>query len=265
MDNYGDFQVTRKQIVLGCLAVVFVFIFVGLVASIKTITPGQAAVATRFGSLNGVRGDGTHLALFEGYTVYDLKTKRIDGEHETGSRDGQYLFIDTAFSYNLKSGRLPELFSKVGSQEDLENKYVVPVIRDVTYQIAASYSTDEILPKQGEFRERVLKTIRERMNQEYFDIIDLQITDIDFTPEYNKVLEEKQIAEQNAVKDRQVAEQNVQKAQFELDKAKIDAEKDRVRSAELSEAILRNKWIDKWDGKLPTTMAGESELILPLK
>lgn len=255
--------------ILALLLIVIIF-------SIKTINPGQAAVATRFGELNGVRNDGTYLALFEGYTVYDLKTKRVDDKHEGGSKNGQFIYVNTAFSYNLKSDKLTELYSQVGSQEDLENKFINPVIRDVIYQSTAQYTADEILPRRAEFRDVVIKTLKERLNQEYFNYVDLQITDIDFTPEYNASLEQKQIAEQNAIRDRQVAQQNNEKAKIELETVKIDAQK-KVEAARgeseaqsllrqtLTAELIQKMWIEKWNGTLPTTMTGDSSVILPLK
>lgn len=270
-------EFTPRQIILGCLGLLLIPLIIVVFFSIKTVSPGEAAVVTRFGSLQGVRLDGIHVALMEGYTYYDLRTKRVDAEHETGSKDGQFIFVDTAFSYNLKSADLPALFSEVGSQEALELKFIVPVIRDTVYQVAAQYAADEILPKQSEFRGKIFDSLKERMNQEYIDIVDLQIIDIDFTSEYNAVLESKQIAEQNAVKERQVSEQNLEKQKidiqagiaqknFELEAAKIDAEKNRLLQQSLAPNLVQKMWIEKWNGILPTTLSGSDiGLLLGMK
>lgn len=247
------------------LGMVIVIMLICVVLSIKTIIPGEAAVAVKFGELNGVRNEGVHLALFEGYTIYNLKTNKLEGEHETGSSDGQFIYVDTAFTYTLKSDKLPELYSKVGTQLDLENKFIIPVIRDITYQVAAGYATDEILPKQGEFRSQILEEIKVRMNQDYINVVDLQITDIDFKPEYNTVLEQKQIAEQNAIKDRQVAEQDLERKKVELESTRIEAEKQKLLIQSLTPELLQKMWIEKWNGTLPTTVAGDSDVLLPLK
>lgn len=256
------------------LAIVLAIPFFG---SIKTISPGQAAVSTRFGTLNGIRNEGIYLAIFEGYTLYDLKAKQVVARHAAGSKDGQYIYVDTAFTYSLQSGKLTDLYSQVGTQIELEAKFINPVLQDVVYQLASQFSAAEILPKRAEFRGMVIETLKERLNQNYFNFIDLQITDIDFSPEYNASLEQKQIAEQNAIRDRQVAEQNNEKAKVELETVKIQAQKDieaakgnseaqRLLQQSLTTELIQKMWIEKWDGKLPTTSAGaNSSFYLPAK
>lgn len=272
-----EVQITAQgymAIVAAVLGVIFLFV---LFFSIKKVNPGEAAVITSFGRMKGVRTEGVRLALFEGYTRYNLKTKKLDGHHEAGSKNGQYIFVDTSFSYNLKAQDLPNLYKEVGSQKDLEEKFIHPVIRDVVYQATAQYSADDILPRQGEFRELVIKLLKERLDQRYFDMVDLQITNIDFSPEYNAALEQKQIAEQTAIKEKQIAEQNSAKQKieieqnlrqknYELEAAKVDAERQRLLTESLTPTLLQKAWIEKWNGVLPVTMTGaDSNFILPLK
>ena len=242
-----------------------VLLFLLLLLSIKTISPGEIAVAVRFGTLNGTRETGMHFAVFEGLTVYDLKIKKLEAQHETGSLDSQSIFVTTAFSYKLKSNGIEQLYSTVGSQNDLENKFILPVIKDITYQVTAQYTAGDILPKQRELGNRILAALKERMNQEYIDIVDLQIVDVDFKPEYNAALEAKQIAEQNAIKDKQVAAQDLERKKIELETTRIEAERQRLLQTSLTQQLLQKQWIEKWDGKLPQYMSGNQLPFMTIK
>ena len=79
-----------------------------------------------------------------------------------------------------------------------------------------------------------------------------------------------------AIEKKQVVEQQTKTSQLELEKAKIDNEKRvenakadaevmRLQNSQITEQTLRlkeleikEKLIDKWDGKYPTTMVGEN-------
>lgn len=272
---------TGTGVVATILGVILFVVLVSVLFSIKTVTPGTAAVVTSFGELRGVRENGTHLALFEGYTIYDLTAKQVTGHHEGGSRDGQFVFVDIAFTYSLRTEKLAELYSRVGTQQNLEDKFVHPVIADAVKRTAAQYGADEILPKQEEYRQAVKKAIAEQMNQEYLTVGDLVITNIDFTPEYNAILEQKQINEQTAISQRQVVEQKgiTQKLELEqymrqkdaeLAAARIDAQKQELLVQALTPELLQKMYIDmlqsKWNGAFPTTMTGDGSILsLPIK
>lgn len=72
-----------------------------------------------------------------------------------------------------------------------------------------------------------------------------------------------------------VAQQEVERAKQELEKVKIDAESkieaakaeaetQRLQQETLSEVMIKKMWIEKWDGKLPTTATGDSGLMINL-
>ena len=68
-------------------------------------------------------------------------------------------------------------------------------------------------------------------------------------------------AEQELVKAKVEAERKVVEAQAEADskviKAQAEAEAARVQKSELTDKLIQLKWIEKWDGKLPTTSTSD--------
>ena len=55
-------------------------------------------------------------------------------------------------------------------------------------------------------------------------------------------------------------------AQALLVRAKAESEANRLRQQSLTPLLVQQQWIQKWDGKLPTTQAGgNSSFMLPLK
>ena len=51
-------------------------------------------------------------------------------------------------------------------------------------------------------------------------------------------------------------------AETELIEAQAESEKNELLEQSITENILKDKWIEKWDGKLPQYMTGDSQGIL---
>lgn len=90
--------------------------------------------------------------------------------------------------------------------------------------------------------------------QKYGIIIeDFNLTDFSFSDEYTKAIEAKQ-----------VAEQNLAKAKLEAEKKVIEAEAvnkaNELLKQNVTDEVLAKQFIEKWDGKLPETYAGDDIL-----
>jgi regulator of protease activity HflC (stomatin/prohibitin superfamily) len=73
----------------------------------------------------------------------------------------------------------------------------------------------------------------------------LLITNHDFSDEFNKAIEDKKVAEQGALT-----------AKFTLERMKLEAEAQKVKQASLSDMVLQEMAINKWDGKMPQYFSG---------
>lgn len=250
----------------GCATIAAgLFLFLCLIG-IRTVAPGEAAIVVRGGSVIGdIRKEGLYIEPLSGGNWYDLKTTLVQDKFDAGSKEAQYVYVDAAFTYSLKEDQLKDLFRNVGSQDDLKNKIIVPTLKDVVKLATAQYSANEILPKQGEFRSKVKELLGERLDQTYLKIEDIQITNIDFSDEYNKAIEAKQKAEQETAKKKF----ELQQAQIDADKkvteAKGAAEAQRLQQQTLTEPILNKLWLDKWDGHLPQYVGSDIPLYMPTK
>ena len=91
-------------------------------------------------------------------------------------------------------------------------------------------------------------------------MINVSITNFSFSSEFSKSIEDKQVAQQNA-----------ERAKFNLERAIIDAEAQRVQKTSLSAELLRKYELDnqadaikKWNGAMPTYVGGGSVFNIPL-
>ena len=70
--------------------------------------------------------------------------------------------------------------------------------------------------------------------------------------EYNAAIEAKQTAQQNALKAEQDLARIKIEAEQKIEQAKAEAETYRLQNQEVTDKTLALKYLEKWDGKLPT-------------
>lgn len=92
----------------------------------------------------------------------------------------------------------------------------------------------------------------------------VDIINISYSDAYTQAIEDKQIAQQRVEK----AERELEEAKTRKEIAKTQAEAKKIEqeliNVSLTPAILQSRWIEKWNGILPTVMGGDNGLILDI-
>lgn len=87
------------------------------------------------------------------------------------------------------------------------------------------------------------------------------ILNFDFSEEFNKAIEAKQTAQQEALK----AEQDLQRVRVEAEqkivKAHAEAETYKLQNQEITDKTLILKYLEKWDGKLPVVQSDGNQIL----
>ncbi|MEK6793948.1 MAG: prohibitin family protein [Spirochaetota bacterium] len=235
--------------------------FLGLIFVIASmayvVEPGEVGVEVLFGSVQRYTENGLHFKNpLAGVIVFDVKTRREEQKSEGASQDLQLVTVEAIVNYRLEASRIPDLYSKVGS--DYAHKVLIPAIQEGVKAATARYKVEEIIVKRHQLKEEIIATLKSKLSNYYMILEDVNIQDIDFSPEFNKVVEEKQIEEQKiktAEYRRQQAEQDKQRVILE---GQAEAEKQRLLKISTSREVVDLKWIEKWNGVLPQTMMGNN-------
>ena len=128
-------------------------------------------------------------------------------------------------------------------------------------------SITEILPKREEIQKRAMAKLGDNLARYHIIVDDIYISNIRFSPEYEKAIEAKQVAQQQVETQRQVLAQREIEAQQKVVTAKGEAESILVVAqgqAKANEALARSisgilveyKGIEKWNGVLPQLSGG---------
>lgn len=167
------------------------------------------------------------------------------------AKDGSEFSIDPTISLKIVDGKSPQVFKKYRKElKDVINGTLFNYVKDAFRIQLNKYTTDEIVSNRDMVEKAIEAHLSKALLKENFQLE--QLTSGLKYP--NSIVE--------AVNAKNAAIQKAQKAQNELAVVKAEAEKkvvaaqaeaeaNRLRTQALTPMILKQQWIDKWDGKLP--------------
>lgn len=159
------------------------------------------------------------------------------------------------YSYKVISDRVTDVVfqnARLGSGDDfmkqLEDNILEPHIYDLIKEESRKYVTDTLMASGGSllFENRVQKLVKESFNNSGLELITFS-ANLDFSKKVKEKIDNRNEVNTNmSVLDQQIQEQ-IKKNEL----AKLRAEHDVIISRGLTEPILRQQFIEKWDGKTP--------------
>mmetsp|Transcript_37610 Transcript_37610/g.82545 ORF Transcript_37610/g.82545 Transcript_37610/m.82545 type:complete len:294 (-) Transcript_37610:161-1042(-) len=212
----------------------------GYVAKNAIYTVDAGHMSIKYHRLSGVGAqnyrEGVHFLIpwFERPIIFDVRARPHTMTSLTGSRDLQMVNISLRALCKPDPARLPEIYRTLGN--DYDEKVLPSIVNEVLKSVVAQYNAAQLIMQ----RELVSRMIRQRLVQRAADfnilLDDVSITHLNFSPEYEKAVESKQVAQQQAERARYL----VLKAQEEKKKTIIHAEGEKQSAAMIGDAIKAN-------------------------
>ncbi len=261
-------NMSKKIIIILC--VILVLILIVVFSSMTTVPTGYVGIKTRFGQVqNDMIQEGFNFKapFIEKIVKIDCRTQKYEVTTEASSKDLQKISnLKIVVNYNVDKSNANELYKNVG--EHYQEVLIEPAILESIKQGISQYTAEESITKRSEVADTILNLLKNKLSEKGVLVTALNITDLSFSEEFDK-----------AVEDKQIVEQETQKAQYELEKAKVENEKKienakaeaevmKQQNSQITEQYLKLKeienqkaMIDKWNGQLPTTMTDGGNLL----
>lgn len=262
----AETYVNRKNYIKwGIVAVVAALL---VFSSFYTIRSTERGVLSTFGKMSDdVITDGLHVKIPFIQTIkrVNVQQKKFDGKENSYTRDVQTSEVEYTINYELVRENVSKLMKNVG--DDYHNRIVVPFIRSAMKEAFGNFAATEIVENRDAVRRAIEQQLRKTLDSNYFVNIQFQLVDIDFDDDFENAIKEKQVAEQNALKAKNVTIQVEEQAKQTKIKAEADAEAMRIKAnaLERNPKLVNYEAVQKWDGKLPEYMLGNSVPFIDLK
>ena len=221
--------------------------------SFVILNPGQAGVISILGKArDGVLLEGIHFKppLVSVVDIYDLTVQKFEVPAQSSTKDLQDLSARFAINFRLDPIQVVEIRRKQGTLASIVSKIIAPQTQE-SFKIAAARRTvEEAITKRNELKQDFDDALSERLEKYGIIVLDTSVVDLDFSPEFAKAVEEKQIAEQRAKRAIYVAQEAEQEAQADINRAKGKAEAQRLLAetlkAEGGQLVLQKEAIQAW-------------------
>lgn len=234
-------------------------LFGGLIAASVVIVPsGNRAVLLRFGAAFGDLTEGLHMITpgMDSVVLMETRTQKEESKATAASRDLQTVTTSLALNFHIDPSRVAGIYRNVGTE--YSSRIIDPAVQESIKTVTAKYTAEELIKSRAQVKAEVEQDITGRLKA--YDILvepsGLSITNFDFSPEFNHAIEAKQVAQQEAEKQKYVLQQAelqkqtaIAKAEGTAKAAQLNAEALKVQGAGL---VIAREWIERWDGKLPT-------------
>lgn len=245
---------------LAIFVVIFVIVFIVMLAGFDSVDANHLGVMVRLGQITGTQEPGYQwTGLFTQVYQYDMRIRKervemLDDASSATDRDGQAVYGAISVNYRLKQDKavVERLYRNVGRDKEIADKLnIQAIIKEGFKQSTVKYEAMEILQNRQEVKEAAIENIRRNFPADYFEIVDIVVEDIDFSPSFKQAIEAKKTATQNKLKEEEQVQVVMFQQQQKIEEYRAEAEKLRLQKQQITDQLNTQKMLEVWDGKLP--------------
>jgi regulator of protease activity HflC (stomatin/prohibitin superfamily) len=139
---------------------------------------------------------------------------QVQGDDSIRARtmDGQEINVDASVIYAIDPNKIIQLH--IEWQDRYQDNVIRPLSRGIIRDIASQYGIQEIVSsKRADMEQKITDELNRKLGENNLILVDFILRDLHFTDEYAAAVEQKQIAEQNALQAEFVVQQKKQEAE----------------------------------------------------
>lgn len=257
-------KLSRKMLFLSIFAGLAVIIAANAFVVIPT---GYSGVRTTFGQIDTT-------ALQNGFNLkipFIQSIKKVNNKQQDISFSGQVWSESSArtalyaegvvVTYTINPDKSAWVYANVSSYED---GLVSSDIVASAFKTASKQFEDVDVTDRSKIEPATEKALQEALDTKYEEgvvyVNKVTISNLDFEESYNQAIADKQNAqlayEKQQIENQTAIEKAEAEAQAKIIAAEGEAEANSKKQQTLTDEIIRNQWIEKWDGKLPDSLLG---------
>jgi regulator of protease activity HflC (stomatin/prohibitin superfamily) len=220
-------------------------------------------------------GPNTDYFLFPGFTQNEVwaHTASHDQSITFQDKDGLNVNADFGMSYSIKRENAPLVFQKYRRGiDEISDIFLRTMLRDSLNEYASKKSVEDLMTEKVAFMKEVEADVIKKAATSGITVESISVAGAFRWPEkVTASINAKLAATQEAMRvenelrmTKAQAEKDVAKAEAEVRVAKAEAEATALRgkAIDANPGVLKQAWIDKWDGHLPSTVTGQGTSLI---
>jgi regulator of protease activity HflC (stomatin/prohibitin superfamily) len=243
------------------------------------IQAGHVGVVKRLGAVQTeALAEGFHFKrpFMDEIAQVDVRLIPINTRATAASKDLQTVTTEVNVAYSVNGTLAPKIYRSIGDASSVAASVVAPAIQESVKAVTAQYTAEELVTKRAIVKQAIQQaittfidhTLDEKGIDHGVELANVAITDFAFSQEFDRAIEAKVKAEQEALRAKNEkimrvtqAEAAAAERQLQADaeaystevqsKARADAIKREADALRESPQIIQLRAIEKWDGVLP--------------
>lgn len=181
---------------------------------------------------------------------------------EINSKDGTKFTVDPSVLIKIEDGKSPTIFKKYRKDlSEIINKTLYVYIKDAARAEFNKYTADQIVSNRAAVDKSFELNVRTALLKEHF-VLDQLTPGIKYPQSYEDAINAKNKAVQDSMRVRNEVAVAKAEAEKKIVIAEAEAKANSLKTQALTPAILKARWIDKWNGELPTVTTSDNTPII---
>lgn len=272
-----------KDIKVPKFNILYPLVIVGVVllltSSFVTVQSGHVGVVRTLGAVQpNALSEGFHLKkpYLDKVEQMDIRLTKAVVKSEAASKDLQTVKTQVTVQYSLVGAVAPKTYQKIGVRSVVAVTLIEPAIQESVKSVTAQFTAEQLVTKRAEVKLLIQEainnfiniTLREKGVVNSLRIANVAITDFEFSSEFNKAIELKVRAEQEALQAENEKVRRVTQAEAAAAEIKLAAEAEafQIEAASTARAaaiareakalrgnpdLIQLRIAEKWNGVLP--------------
>lgn len=247
--------------------IALVTVIVGLILFLLFLNPiamvgvGERGVKVTLGQVSPTSyTEGIHLItpFISHIKTMDVKTQKDTKQTPVYTKDIQQAVISYVINYNLQPENVHKMYREVGT--DYQDKILLPVVEGTLKDVIGKWNAQDLVANREKATREILSKLQSHLSKNYIDVTDFQMVAIDYSDVFERAIEAKVTAEQDALKAKNKTVQIQEEAKQKIITAEAEAKSMAIRANALTQnkALVEYEAVQKWNGVLPQYMMGNS-------
>ena len=248
---------SRKPIHYAILT--FLFVFSVTFSAFKVVPSGSSGVVSTFGNVSdNVLDSGLNFKVpfIQKIVIINNQVQREDVEGNAASKDLQTVNYNVSLNYSIIGSESANLYRTVG--KDWVDTIIRPAVQENVKSVIAQYTAEELVTRRSDVSLAMQDALTDYLDEYGISVANINILNMNFSPEFDAAIEAKTIAEQQVLTEKQNLEKAKVIAETKAVEAQGEADANSIKNSSITDKILAEKFLEKWDGKLPVVSGSDN-------